>query len=80
MTTNKLVVYSFFQISDTPDLFPKIRDSTNKIMKTTNRILAIPAAPAAMPPKPKTAAIMAITRKVTVQRNIMVKFNLVIMF
>src|SRR5580692_4907994 len=33
------------------------------IRNTTNRILAMPAAPAAIPPKPKTAAINAITRK-----------------
>ena len=35
-----------------------------------NRTLAIPAALAAMPPKPKIAAIIAITRKIIVQRNI----------
>jgi hypothetical protein len=35
------------------------------IKKTTNNIFAIPAAPAAIPPKPKTAAIRAITRKTT---------------
>jgi hypothetical protein len=33
-----------------------------RIMKIKNRILAIDAAPAAMPPKPKTAAIKAIIR------------------
>ncbi len=41
----------------------------------TNNILAIPAAPAAIPPKPKTAAMMAIIKKVTVQRNIIVDFK-----
>lgn len=35
-----------------------------------NRILAILAAPAAIPPKPNTAAIIAKTIKVIVQRNI----------
>lgn len=35
-----------------------------------NKILAIPAAPAAIPPNPNTAAIIANTTKVTVQRNI----------
>ena len=44
-------------------------------MKTKNKILAIEAAPAAMPPKPKTAAIMATIRKITVQRNIVVEFR-----
>ena len=42
--------------------------------KMTKRILAIDAAPAAIPPKPKTAAMMAIIRKVTVQRSIIIKF------
>ena len=38
-------------------------------------IFAIPAAEAAMPPKPNIAAIMAITRKIIVQRNIILKFK-----
>jgi hypothetical protein len=42
-----------------------------------NKILAIPAAPAAIPPKPNTAAIMAKIIKVTVQRNIINSFRLV---
>ena len=33
-------------------------------------ILAIEAAPAAIPPKPNIAAIIAITKKIIVQRNI----------
>ncbi len=33
-------------------------------------IWAIEAAPAAIPPKPKTAAISAITKKIKIQRNI----------
>src|ERR1044072_719896 len=36
---------------------------TKSTRKTKNRILAIPAAPAAMPPKPKSAATKAMTRK-----------------
>jgi hypothetical protein len=35
-------------------------------------ILAIPAAPAAIPPNPKTAAIKATTRKIITQRNIVI--------
>ena len=35
-----------------------------------NRIFAMEAAPAAIPPKPKMAAIMATTRNMTVQRSI----------
>jgi hypothetical protein len=34
------------------------------------RIFAMPAAPAAMPPKPNMAAMMATTKNMTVQRNI----------
>jgi len=39
-----------------------------------NKIFAIEAAPDAIPPKPKTAAMMAITKNMTVQRNISFKF------
>lgn len=38
-------------------------------------ILAIDAAPAAMPPNPKTAAIRAITRNIKVQRNMILYFG-----
>jgi hypothetical protein len=37
-------------------------------------ILAIPAAPAAIPPNPKIAAIIAITRKIIIQRTIILVF------
>lgn len=40
------------------------------------RILAIPAAPAAIPPNPNTPATKAKIIKVTVQRNISYGFNL----
>ena len=40
-----------------------------------NRILAIEAAPAAIPPNPNTAAIRATTRNITVQRSIIVDFS-----
>ena len=36
-----------------------------------NKIFAIPAAPAAIPPNPNTPAIMANTINVIVQRNIL---------
>ena len=39
-----------------------------------NKIFAIEAAPAAIPPNPNTAAMMAMIRKVTVQRNIFFNF------
>jgi len=50
----------------------EIRNNTIKMKK---RILAIEAAPAAIPPKPNTAATIAMIRKVTVQRNITINFN-----
>jgi len=45
------------------------RKNTRKIK---NRILAIPAVPAAMPPKPNIPAIIAMIRKITAQRNIVI--------
>ncbi len=46
----------------------------NNTINTKNRILAILAAPAAIPPNPKIPAIMANMIKATVQRNIMIVF------
>jgi hypothetical protein len=40
-----------------------------------NRILAMEAAPAAIPVKPKMAAMMATTRNMTVQRSIVMIFK-----
>ncbi len=42
----------------------------NNTIKTKNKILAIELAPAAIPPKPNIAAIMAMIKKMTVQRSI----------
>jgi hypothetical protein len=44
-------------------------------MKIKNRIFAIEAAPAAIPPKPNIAAIIATTKNMTVQRNIINDFS-----
>src|SRR4029077_12066836 len=44
---------------------PVKKEMTARIRNTKNRIFAMPAAPAAMPPKPNTAAISAITKKTT---------------
>ena len=49
---------------------PKINERTKRTKKIKNRTLAIPAAPAAIPPKPNMAAMMATIKKITVQRNI----------
>jgi hypothetical protein len=53
---------------------PVKREITNKTKKTKKRILAILAAPAAIPPKPNTAAIIATIKNITDQRNIILKF------
>ena len=54
---------------------PAIRLTKKRMIKITKRIFAIPAAPAARPPKPKIAAMMAITKKITVHRNIVLSFK-----
>lgn len=47
-----------------------ISETINRITKMKKRTLAMPAAPAANPPKPKTAATIAITKKTAAQYNI----------
>jgi hypothetical protein len=49
---------------------PFISDNINRIIKIKNSMRAISVAPAAILPKPKIAAIIAITRKISVQRSI----------
>jgi hypothetical protein len=49
---------------------PKMSDKRNNTIKMKNNTFAMEAAPAAIPPNPKIAAIRATTRKITVQRNI----------
>jgi len=56
---------------------PKTSDTKNKTTNTKNNILAIPAALAAMPPKPNMAATMATTKNITVQRNIIYVFEVI---
>ncbi|OCB74829.1 hypothetical protein LPBF_09450 [Flavobacterium crassostreae] len=60
------VFYSFFR--------PLIRDKINKTIKIKNKILAILAAPAAIPPNPKIPAIIARIINVTVHLNIIIFF------
>ena len=43
-------------------------------MKMKNKTFAIDAAPAAIPPNPNNAAIIATIKKITVQRNIIINF------
>ena len=49
---------------------PNMSETRNRTRKMKNKIFAMDAAPAAIPPNPKIAAIIATTRKITVQRNI----------
>ena len=54
---------------------PLRSDSTKSTKKIKNKILAIPAEAPAIPPKPKTPAISAMTTNIIVQRNIFFGFN-----
>ena len=63
-----------------PDYFPKIfapnsNVKTNKTIKIKNKTLAMEAAPAAIPVKPKIAAMIAITTKISAHLSIIVNFN-----
>ena len=55
-------------------LAPKSSVTTKSVRNMKNKILAIEAAPAAMPPKPKMAAMIAIMKNVIDQRNISLTF------
>ena len=55
-------------------LRPITSEITSNTRKIKNMIFAIPAALAAIPPKPNKAATSAIIKKMTVQRNIIVDF------
>jgi hypothetical protein len=56
-------------------LRPKIREPRKRTMKMKNKTFAIEAAPAAIPKNPKMPAIIAITKKITVQRSIKMIFK-----
>ena len=49
-----------------------MRDKIRRTRNTKKTIFAIPAAPAAIPPKPNMAAINAITKNKMANRNIIV--------
>jgi hypothetical protein len=51
-----------------------MRDSRNITIKIKNNIFAMPAALAAIPPKPNIAATMATIKKMIVHRNIGLQF------
>jgi hypothetical protein len=50
-------------------------ETINNTMKMKNKILAMEAAPAATPPNPKIAAIIATIRNITDQRSIKNNFR-----
>ncbi len=52
------------------NLFPNIKDRMKSTIKMKNKILAMLAAPAAIPPNPNTPATNARIIKIIVQRNI----------
>jgi hypothetical protein len=54
---------------------PAISDKSNNTTKTKNMIFAIPAAPAAIPPKPNIAATIATAKKINANRNIISNFK-----
>jgi hypothetical protein len=55
---------------------PNMSETRNNTMKMKNKTLAIPAAPAATPPNPKIAAMIATIKNITVQRSIKNDFSL----
>jgi len=54
---------------------PNMSETRNNTMKMKNKILAMEAAPAATPPNPKMAAIIATIRNITDQRSIKNSFR-----
>jgi hypothetical protein len=54
---------------------PPIKDSRNSTIKMKNKTLAMEAAPAAMPKNPKIPAMIAMIKKIIVQRNISLHFR-----
>lgn len=54
---------------------PRIMAMTNNTRNIKNRIFAIPAVLAAIPPNPNTPAIIAIMKKIMAQRSIIYFFN-----
>ena len=61
-----VLMYYFFP----NNLAPNNKTKINSTKKIKNRILAIDAAPAAMPVNPKSAAIIAITKKMAAHLSI----------
>ena len=54
---------------------PDNKEIRNKTIKMKNNTFATEAAPAAIPPNPNIAAMMATTKKISAQRNISNSFG-----
>lgn len=69
--TRKIIAHFNIQL---PPYFlttnPEISEIKNKMMKITNKTLAISVATPAIPPKPSTAAMIAMIKNMTAQFNI----------
>lgn len=65
-----------YTFGDLPLNALEISDNTNNTIKMKNIILAMPVAAPAMPPKPNTAAMIAIIKKVIAQPNIVISSRL----
>jgi hypothetical protein len=74
LTTNSYAVLVFEKISNyylRPKILePNIKTKINSTKKMKNKILAIEAAPAAIPVKPKIAAIIAIIKNMAAHLSI----------
>lgn len=69
------IIFSIYISSVTVPFLPAISEIKNSTINKKNKNLAMPAAPAAIPPKPKIAAMMATIKNITVQRNITYNFK-----
>ncbi|WP_449566826.1 hypothetical protein [Maribellus maritimus] len=58
-----------------PRIPPAITERSSKIINMKKTIFAILAAPAAIPPKPNMAAIIAMMKKIMAKRNITINFS-----
>ncbi len=73
---SQLLKYSAYTYFFLNIVIPGISAPTNNIMNMVNKILAMDAAPVAIPVNPKTAAIIAITKKIADHLSIGLFFKL----
>jgi hypothetical protein len=56
------------------NVLPRINPRRQRIMNTKKSVLAIPAAPAAIPVNPNIAAMIAMTRNIADHLNMIINF------